>query len=175
MLYTICYAGHTTVYIIGIYMVYWMIYIYVYTMVYTITSFLYSSPTASLSPATPLVQRSSRRRFSSGALLRASVNLSLRLCSAWPCKAAPTHSATSSGWAHRACFRCLSPRWNLQYLQPCFQSGWAGWDAIQVCDPLWNISIITKQKPMALQQHCLVSFGLQQMNSEYLAHVCLNI
>ena len=30
-----------------------MIYIYVYTMVYTITSFLLSSPTASLSPATP--------------------------------------------------------------------------------------------------------------------------
>ena len=40
-----------------------MIYIYVYTMVYTITSFLHSSPTASLSPAAPLVQRSSRSCF----------------------------------------------------------------------------------------------------------------
>ena len=40
-----------------------MIYIYVYTMVYTITSFLHSSPTAFLSPAAPLVQRSSRSGF----------------------------------------------------------------------------------------------------------------
>ena len=38
-------------------------YIYVYTMVYTITSSLHSSPTASLSPAAPPVQRSSRRFF----------------------------------------------------------------------------------------------------------------
>ena len=40
-----------------------MICIYVYTMVYTITSFLHSSPTASLSPAAPLVQRCSRSCF----------------------------------------------------------------------------------------------------------------
>jgi hypothetical protein len=36
-----------------------MIYIYVCIMVYTIISFLHSSPTASLSTAAPLVQRSS--------------------------------------------------------------------------------------------------------------------
>ena len=64
MLYTICYARHTTVYIIGIYHgILNDIYIYVYTMVHTITSFLHSSPTASLSPAAPPVPRSSRRRF----------------------------------------------------------------------------------------------------------------
>jgi hypothetical protein len=58
------YAGHTTVYIIGIYHgILNDIYIYVYTMVYTITSFLHSSPIASLSPAAPLLQRSSRSRF----------------------------------------------------------------------------------------------------------------
>ena len=48
---------------------------------------------------------------------------------------------------------------------PCFQSCGAGWDTILVCNPLWSISIITKQKPIAWQQHCLVSFGLQQMNN----------
>ena len=40
-----------------------MIYIYIYTMVYTITSFLHSSPTGSLSPVAPLVQRSSGSHF----------------------------------------------------------------------------------------------------------------
>jgi hypothetical protein len=42
-----------------------MIYSYVYTVVYTISSFLHSTPTASLSPAAPPAQHSSpsRRRF----------------------------------------------------------------------------------------------------------------
>jgi hypothetical protein len=70
MVYTIhniiCYARHTTVYIIGIYHgilndIY--IYVHVYTMVYTITSSLHSSPTAFLSPAAPTVLRSSRCRL----------------------------------------------------------------------------------------------------------------
>ena len=59
-----------------------MIYIYVYTMVYTITSFLYSSPTASLSPAAPPVQRSSSRRFNVwSALASFSQSLSMLLLS----------------------------------------------------------------------------------------------
>jgi hypothetical protein len=66
MLYTIYYARHTTVYIIGMYHVllnYVYIFLYIYTMVYTITSLqvLHASPTASLSPAAPPVLRSSRR------------------------------------------------------------------------------------------------------------------
>jgi hypothetical protein len=66
MLYTICYARHTMVYIICIYHgilneIY--ICIYVYNMVNTTTSSLHSSPTASFSPAAPPVPHSSRRRF----------------------------------------------------------------------------------------------------------------
>ena len=57
MLYTICYARHTTVYIIGIYHgILNDAYIRIYHG-------LPSSPTASLSPAAPLVQRSSRSCF----------------------------------------------------------------------------------------------------------------
>jgi hypothetical protein len=45
-----------------------------------------------------------------------SLYASAQLLLEWLCKAAPAHSSTSSGWAHKACFkfRCLSPRWNMQ-------------------------------------------------------------
>jgi hypothetical protein len=170
MLYTICYAGHTTVYIIGIYhgilSILNDIYLYVYTMVYTITSFLHSSPTASLSPAAPPVTRSSCRRFNVwSALASFSQSLSMPLLSFFysdPARLPPPIAPhpvveliepASVAYPHAGICGSFSP-----------DSKALGWDAILVCDPLWSMSIITKQKPTALQQHCVMSFGLQQMN-----------
>jgi hypothetical protein len=165
--YTICYAGHTTVYIIGIYHGI-LNDIYIYTMVYTIAYSLHSSPTTSLSPAAPPEQRSSRRCFTvSSALVSFSQSLSTPLLSFFhsdPARLPPPIAPhpeveliepASVAYPHAGIYSSSSPVPKA-----------AGWDAILVCDPLrlWSISIITKPKPMARQQHCLVSFGLQQMN-----------
>jgi hypothetical protein len=146
-----------------------MIYIYVYTMVYTITSSLHSSPTASLSPAAPPVPHSSRRRF----------NVWTALASFSQSPSAPLLSFFHSD--HARLPPPIAPHPEVELIEPasvasphagiCSSSSpfpkafGAGWDAVLVCDSLWSISIIIKQKPIAWQQHCLVSFGLQQMNN----------
>jgi len=83
MLYTICYAGHTTVYIIGIYHgILNDIYIRIYHGIYhnIFSSFISHWILVPSSP--PWCSALLVAASSSGVLLRASVNLSLRLCSA---------------------------------------------------------------------------------------------
>ena len=120
MLYTICYVGHITVYIIGMYHgILSDIYIRIYHGLYhnIFSSFIShcilvpsSPPGAALFSESSLLQRLECSCELQSISLYASAQLDpARL----PPPIAP-HPMVELRQAHRACFGCLSPRWSLQ-------------------------------------------------------------
>jgi hypothetical protein len=195
--YTIYCSIHTTVYVSCIYHgIYALLCHGIYHIISS--SFISHSIHVSSTPPGPCapVQRSSRRQFRRTALLRDSVKRSLCLCTASSSATVtlrgcprPWHSTTSRGSAHRACFCCLSPRWNLH----CFavaparlpmrwgkvrllpiQQGISGtrpstFSALQIHRlPAGRLVLLAESKNIGTLVHCMTELGVSLLGSKVL-------